>query len=134
MDEEQSSEEVERFDKAFGYTLAVLFVFLPLVLVPVLGALAYSIIITFFAGRKGGKYLTKRHALIAVLMASVSFLLILLSAFYTLVPVFLASMPGELDLTDPLGTLGIALFSSAVLIFSLIGGYTGGKPAIYFDG
>ena len=124
----------ERFDKAYFVTLALLFVFLPVVLIPVMGFMVYAIIITFFAGRSGGRYLCHRHALLSTIMATLTFLMIALGLFYLMIPYIVGSMVGELNMYESLGTLGILAFSIVVLVFSSIGGYTGGKPRKYFEG
>ena len=125
--------DVERFDKAYGITLALLFALLPVALIPILGPVLYAIIVPFYAGRRGGRYLCKRHAPVAGALAALTALMVFTWIFIATLEYVARPLPGEIFYTDPLGLLVISSFYVSIFLFLVVGAYIGGRPRAMFD-
>ena len=125
--------EVERFDKAYGITLLLLFALIPIAFIPILGPILYTILVPFYAGKKGGHYLCKRHAMISGLMASITAVIVFFWVVIAILEFAVRSIPGQINYSDPVGLLIMASFFTGLIVFTLIGSYIGGRARTMFE-
>lgn len=125
--------EVERFDKAYGITILLLFALIPIALIPILGPILYTILVPFYAGKKGGYYLCKRHAVISGFMAAITAVMVFFWILIAILELAVRSIPGQINYSDPVGLLIVSLFFTGIIVFTLIGSYIGGRARIIFE-
>ena len=123
----------ERVDVAFGVTILLLLVQLPVLAIPIVGPLIYATISSYIAGAKGGEYVEKPRGPYVAFAAVAFFYTIMSVIIIAIIYSIAASMPGDIN---PLDLYGIGIIVALIVIsgiFASIGGYKSSKAEGYFE-
>jgi hypothetical protein len=116
---------IERFDKAFVISLGIYALLSLLIFIPVIGPLMVATLVPYIACNRGCRYVSKLNGIQIGLLIGIIWSIIevyLLFQFLTLIKISVAD-PG---IYTGLDTWIIFLLAITNIIFSIIGGYTGG--------
>ena len=123
----------ERMDIAFGITVLMMFIQLPVAAIPIIGPLIYATLSSYYAGVKGGSYVERPRGPYVVFMAVAFFYIIMAVATVSIIYIIASPMPGDIN---PLDIYGIGLIIGLIIvsgIFASIGGYKSSRPEGYFE-
>lgn len=122
---EEEKVQIERFDKAFIISLALIALLTLLVFIPFLGPLMVLTLVPYLACNRGCRYVSRRNGVqVGILIGGIWSIVEIYLLFNILTMV-------KMSLADPaiktgLDVLILVLIFSANIIFCMIGGYTGG--------
>jgi hypothetical protein len=120
----------ERFDKAFFLTLFLIAILFLLIFIPLIGFVLVLTITPYYAGYKGGRYVSKRNGLqVGVLVGFIWSIILTYILFETLKMVQNVSevSPGIYSSLDFFIVSLIFIFN---ILFCGLGGYTGGRNPV----
>jgi hypothetical protein len=123
--EEPESLRVERFDKAFIISLALIALLTLLIFIPLIGPLMVLTLVPYIACNRGCRYVSRRNGVqVGILIGAIWSIIEIYILFNILAMV-------SISVTEPaiktsLDVLILVLIFCANLIFCMVGGYTGG--------